>query len=104
MNPLTTIARLTHGITRFSGKPALVAALATMVAVSLYSISSPMQIPDVANLKVARLGHTATELGDGRVLIVGGQNETGEVSDSEIFDPEAKAFSLAARLRQARAE
>src|ERR1041384_2441434 len=104
MNPLTTIARLTHGITRFSPKPALVAALAAMVALSLYSVSSSMQILDVATLKVARLGHTATELADGRVLIVGGQNETGVVSDSEVFDAQAKTFSLAARLRPPRAD
>ena len=96
------IGRLIHGSAQSSHKPALVAVLATMLAVSLSSISSPMQIPDLANLKVARLGHTDTELADGTVLIAGGQNETGEVSDSEIFDPAAKTFSFAAKLRQAR--
>src|SRR5438034_1124757 len=65
---------------------------------SLFSISSATQILDVANLKVARVGHTATELADGRVLVAGGQNETGMVSDSEIFDAESKTFSLAAKL------
>jgi len=104
MKPLATIGRLTHGITQFSLKPTLVAALAAIVAVSLYSVSSPMEVVDVANLKVARLGHTATELADGRVPIVGGQNETGTVSDSEIFDPGTKTFSLAPQLRQARTE
>jgi len=56
----TAISRLTRGFTRsatqFSRKPALFAALAAIVAVSLFSISSATQIVDVANLKVARVG------------------------------------------------
>src|SRR5439155_8215967 len=108
MKITTAIGRLTHGIvrstTRFSRKPVLVAALAAIVAVSLFSISSATQILDVANLKVARIGHTATEMADGRVLIAGGQNETGMVSDSEIFDPATKSFSLGAKSLDGRTE
>src|SRR5436309_2557787 len=108
MKITTALGRLTHGIlrstTRFSHKPALVAALAAIVAVSLFSISSATQILDVANLKVARIGHTATGLADGRVLIAGGQNETGMVSDSEIFDPATKSFSLGAKSLDGRTE
>src|SRR5439155_26955785 len=108
MKITTALGRLTHGIvrstTRFSHKPALIAALAAVVAVSLFSISSATQILDVANLKVARVGHTATELADGRVLVAGGQNGRGMVSDSEIFDAGTKTFSLAAELRTGRTE
>src|SRR6266536_5371520 len=104
MKTPVTISRLTHGITRFSRKPALVAALGAMVAVSLYSIPSPMQVLDVVNLNVARLGHTATELGDGRVLIVGGQDANGPIRDSEIFDPASRTFSPAAKSLEGRTE
>ena len=106
MKIITAISHLTGRMPRSLThlKPALFAALAVITAVSLYSISSATQILEIANLKVARLGHTATEMANGRVLIVGGQNETGVVSDSEIFDAEAKTFSLAARLREGRTD
>src|SRR5439155_3491321 len=65
---------------------------------------SATQSLHVAEMKVARLGHTATELPDGRMLIVGGQNETGTVSDSEIFDPVSRTFSLASKSLDGRTE
>src|SRR5438093_12941428 len=106
MKIITAISHLTGRMPRSLThlKPALFAALAVITAVSLYSISSATQILEIANLKVARLGHTATEMANGRVLIVGGQNATGNVSDSEIFDPETKTFSPAAKSRQGRTE
>ncbi len=45
------------------------------------------------NLKVARKGHTATQLNDGRFLIAGGENGSGPVSGTEILDPAAAMFS-----------
>lgn len=48
----------------------------------------------------ARFGHSATRLGDGRVLIVGGWDAySGAVSVSaEIFDPATETFTLAGTL------
>jgi Galactose oxidase, central domain len=48
-----------------------------------------------ASLNSARRGHTATRLADGRVLIAGGENSTGHLSESEIFDPASGTFSVA---------
>src|SRR5215470_2800695 len=45
-----------------------------------------------ASLKFARRGHTATALADGRVLIVGGENEDGPVRRAEILDPLSQAI------------
>jgi len=45
-----------------------------------------------ASLKFARRGHTATALADGRVLIVGGENEDGPVRRAEILDPSSQAI------------
>jgi hypothetical protein len=45
-----------------------------------------------ASLKLARRGHTATALTDGRVLIVGGENEDGPVRRAEILDPSSQAI------------
>src|SRR5881397_4016502 len=39
-----------------------------------------------AELRVPRSGHTATALDDGRILILGGENESGAIADAEIFD------------------
>ena len=55
-------------------------------------------------LTVARRAHTATLLADGRVLIVGGENSGGLISQSEIFDPAAGTFSVAGNLSSARAD
>ena len=51
-----------------------------------------------ANLNQARAGHTATRLADGKILIVGGENQGGVVAQSEIFDPGSGTFSPGAAL------
>jgi hypothetical protein len=56
------------------------------------------------SLNVERRGHTATRLTDGRVLIVGGENQSGQLSSSEIFDPATQTFSLGANAAAARTE
>lgn len=60
-------------------------------------------IEALADLNIARTGHTATELLDGTVLIVGGENDNGAVRRAEIFKSGSRTFSLAARLSEPRA-
>ncbi|HAF25255.1 MAG TPA: hypothetical protein DCK93_20505, partial [Blastocatellia bacterium] len=55
-------------------------------------------------MTVERSGHTATLLADGRVLIVGGENSGGLISQSEIFDPTAGTFSVGGNLNSPRAD
>jgi N-acetylneuraminic acid mutarotase len=46
-----------------------------------------------ATLNTARVGHTATLLSNGQVLIVGGYDpETGIIADAELYDPTAQVF------------
>ncbi|HSF22820.1 MAG TPA: kelch repeat-containing protein, partial [Blastocatellia bacterium] len=51
-----------------------------------------------AELNIERRGHVAIALGNGKVLIIGGENERGLVKKSELFDLGSKSFSLAAEL------
>ena len=57
-----------------------------------------------ATMSVARRGHTATRLSDGRVLIAGGENSSGALNDSELYDPAAAAFAAGANMGAARAD
>src|SRR5207249_10361247 len=90
--------------TRSLRRPAQIAALLFLVGMTLYSVSPARQIMAVADLKVARVGHTATELADGRVLVIGGQNADGTIRDSETFDPASRTFSLGAKSLDGRTE
>jgi hypothetical protein len=66
----------------------------------LLSIASAVpafaQIVGTVQLNVERRGHTAILLEDGKVLIVGGDNQNGIVSQAEIFDPVSQTSALAA--------
>src|SRR6266404_121211 len=64
----------------------------------------PVQTTSDTSLSVARKGHTATLLTDGRVLIAGGENATGLVIQAAIFDPSAGTFSVTGNLNNSRAD
>jgi hypothetical protein len=57
----------------------------------------------VGNLAVARAGHTATPLPDGKILIAGGFNGT-YLDSSEIFDSATGQFSPGGRMTMPRSE
>ncbi|HLW70431.1 MAG TPA: kelch repeat-containing protein [Candidatus Binataceae bacterium] len=51
-----------------------------------------------ATMSTERLGHTATLLQSGEVLIAGGQDKTGAVlKTAELYDPTAQTFTLTAK-------
>ncbi len=58
----------------------------------------------IGGLRIERTGHTATRLPGGKVLVVGGENQSGSVRDSEVFDPASRTFSAATGLLTARAD
>jgi hypothetical protein len=51
-----------------------------------------------------RVGHTATRLQDGRVLIVGGWSDHRRVDTVEIFEPATETFKRLGRLNAPRAD
>jgi hypothetical protein len=70
----------------------VIAIVSLFVAIG-YPVSSFAQIIGSSQLNIERRGHTATLLGDGKVLIIGGDNQNGTIGQSEIFDPATKRLS-----------
>ena len=58
----------------------------------------------IGGLRIERTGHTATLLPGGKILVVGGENRSGAVRDSEVFDPASRTFTSATGLLTARAD
>jgi len=57
----------------------------------------------IDNMTSPRTFHTATLLNDGRVLIIGGQDNNGTtLKSAEVFDPLANSFSFIVNMNQAR--
>ena len=68
----------------------------TLTRPELYVLRGP-------DLRIARAGHTATRLADGRILLVGGtQAPDVFLADVDIFDPVTGSTSQAAPLHKAR--
>src|SRR5437870_5011099 len=75
----------------------------TLLAVA-FTLTASAQVVGTPTLGVARQGHTATLLADGRILLIGGENASGPVSQAEIFDPATASFSVAATSLAARTD
>ena len=66
--------------------------------VEIYDPASGALIP-AAPLNTPRSGHSATLLGDNRVLVVGGYNaEQGWLADAELYDPLLNAWTVVPTL------
>ncbi|HEU4713368.1 MAG TPA: MBG domain-containing protein [Pyrinomonadaceae bacterium] len=75
--------------------------LAIAVAVTALGFAA---IANSTALTTERRAHTATRLQDGRVLVVGGENPTGALNGTEIFDPASGTFSVTGNMNDARAD
>ena len=78
---------------------ALLSAAVTLAMATLVGASSSPQVEQLSPLAVARTGHVATALSDGRILITGGRDSSGTVlSAAEIFDPATQKSTAIASL------
>lgn len=70
---------------------------------SLAAVKAPaVQSPERYSLNVARRGHTMTALPDGRVVVIGGENENGAVAEAELLDSAATSLIVTSRSVTAR--
>lgn len=68
----------------------------------MYDPAASASFSNVAPMRVARRGHTATLLSNGRVLVVGGDDGQSPLSSAEVYDPKADAWLPAGELAEAR--
>ncbi len=54
------------------------------------------------SMNTARMGHTATLLSDGKVLIAGGTDGTSAMASAEIYDPVTESFTPIGNMEAAR--
>ena len=89
---------------RFSGSGVGKLLFMALAAILLAQTSLAADVAGTARLIRERRGHTATAIGGGKILVAGGQNLSGALSDVEIFDAASATFGVAARLLTPRAE
>jgi uncharacterized protein YjdB len=53
------------------------------------------------NLNIARIGHTATLLSNGKVLVAGGYGGSGQLASAEIYDPTTSTWTVTGSLTTA---
>jgi len=76
----------------FNSIQALIAlpGIAILMLATAGAASGQVAVPSwsaTGSMKTARIGHTATLLKDGRVLVVGGRNGAGIFNSAELYDP-----------------
>ena len=89
---LHTATLLNDGTVLIAGGSSL-SSEATLNSAEIYNPVTGSFVLLPSTLNTARVGHTATLLGNGQVLIVGGYDPaTGIIADSELYDPNAQIF------------
>ena len=73
-------------------------------ASNLIAVAAKNPILGTAKLNIARQGHAAITLSDGKILIVGGENANGLIKESEIYNPATRQFMVADSSITARTE
>jgi len=84
--------------------------LAGVLLLAVLAGGAPPPVPSPAgsvsptgSMTLGRSGHTATRLGDGRVLIAGGMLRNGEfLADAELYDPATGKFTALTKMTERR--
>ena len=101
-------ARSSHTATLLANGKVLVAGgyygpwdSAVSASAELYDPATGAWAP-TGSLAFARVGHAATLLPDGRVLVTGGDNSSTELASAELYDPATGAWSPTGSMETAR--
>ncbi len=84
------------------GQTTITASSGSISGSTLLTVTPAEHFIPTGNLNTARYGHTATLLGDGKVLIAGGADNNGYSTTAEVYDPETGIFSPTGNLTAAR--
>ena len=99
IRPISTLTALADGRVLLAGgslhpemfEDSEQAALADPASAEIWDPASG-RFERTGQMSVGRYGHTATLLPDGRVLLAGGGNDDGLLSEAELFDPRTGTF------------
>jgi len=101
------VQRVSHTATRFGNDKVLITGGYSSGEGAVFGISRSAEIWDPATnqfrllpatMRVARAGHSATLLPDGRILITGGLSPDASYEFAEVFDPATETFSVFAAV------
>jgi phosphotransferase system IIA component len=90
------------GVATAPAPSAIKAARVSMVLSSALPAVAPQSPSSI--MTIERRGHTAARLSDGRVLIAGGENASGALNQSEIYDPTTATFLASGNMSAARSD
>ena len=64
--------------------------------------STPLFVSTVGSMVAARFGQTTTRLATGQILLAGGQNSSGALASSELYNPASQTFTASGAMTTTR--